>query len=259
MISIVMSYYNRIDLLRYTLKTFTQSKEQDFEVIIVDDFSSPEHNIDNIGEEFLSLNIKVINMAARGPKTWFNPCVPYNVGFRESKGDIVILQNPECCHIGDVISYAKNNTRNDNYLTFHCWACNKGDVRTLHATGEILVGDAHNTGKAKWYNHKEHSPTKYHFTSAITRKNLCELNGFDEAFALGHSYDDDEFVQRIINKGLNIEFVEEPYVIHQWHPKMYDNPLAPPATVDNRELLKRLWTVVPPIVRADNKDDICGI
>lgn len=258
MISIVMSYYNRIHLLRYTLKTFTESKEKDFEVIIVDDFSSAEHNIDNIQFEFPSLNIKVVNMARRGSKTWFNPCVPYNVGFRESTGDIIIIQNPECCHIGDVISYTKHNTNDNNYLSFHCWACNKGDVRSLHS-GEILVpGDSRKSEKGKWYNHRVHRPVAYHFASAITRKNLCDLNGFDESFALGHSFDDDEFKQRIINKGLKIEFVEDPYVIHQWHPKMYDNPLAPPPTVDNRKLLERLWTETPPIVRANNKESICG-
>ena len=66
MISIVMAYYNRLGLLRHTLKTFTESQEKDFEVIIVDDFSSADHNIDNINAEFPSLNIKVINMAKRG-------------------------------------------------------------------------------------------------------------------------------------------------------------------------------------------------
>ena len=65
MISIVMSYYNRIDLLRYTLKTFTHSQEKDFEIVIVDDFSSTEHNIDNINLEFPTLNIKIIKMSRR--------------------------------------------------------------------------------------------------------------------------------------------------------------------------------------------------
>ena len=258
MISIVMSYYNRIDLLRYTLNTFTHSQEKDFEVVIVDDFSSPEHNIDNINTEFPSLNIKVINMAKRGTKTWFNPCVPYNVGFRESSGDIIIIQNPECCHVGDVISYVKNNITDSNYLTFHCWACNRNDVRTLHSGGEISVGHEYNIRKTKWYNHKDHHPVAYHFTSAITRKNLCELNGFDESFAHGHSYDDDEFKQRIVNKGLSIEFVADPYVIHQWHPKLYNNPLAPQATVDNRQLFANLSSADPPIIRANNTEPICG-
>jgi len=258
MISIVMAYYNRLGLLRHTLKTFTESQEKDFEVIIVDDFSSADHNIDNINAEFPSLNIKVINMAKRGTKTWFNPCVPYNVGFRESSGDKIIIQNPECCHVGDVISYVNQTLTDDNYLTFHCWACNKGDVQILHKGGTINVGSK-TSKKTKWYNHRVHHPVGYHFTSAITKKNLSELNGFDEEFAQGHSYDDDEFLQRIKNKKLNITFVESPYVIHQWHPKMYNNPIAPPVTVDNQQLLARLQESVPPIIRANNKESICGI
>lgn len=258
MISIVMAYYNRLELLRHTLKTFTHSQEKDFEVIIVDDFSNLENSLDTVPDEFPTLNIKIIKMSDRGPKTWFNPCVPYNVGFRESTGDKIIIQNPECCHEGDVISYVSQTLNDSNYLTFHCWACNKGDVRTLHQGGTIDVGGT-TSSKTKWVNHQVHHPVGYHYTSAITRKNLCELNGFDEEFSLGHSYDDDEFLQRIKNKKLNVTFVETPYVIHQWHPKMYNNPLAPPATVDNQQLLAKLRTTIPPVVRANNKDPICGI
>jgi glycosyltransferase involved in cell wall biosynthesis len=258
MISIVMAYYNRLGLLRHTLNTFMQSLEKDFEVVIVDDFSDLENSLDTISDEFPSLKIKIIKMSDRGPKTWFNPCVPYNVGFRESSGDKIIIQNPECCHVGDVISYVNQTLTDDNYLTFHCWACNKGDVRILQNGGTIDVGET-NSSKTKWYNHGVHHPVGYHFTSAITKKNLSELNGFDEEFALGHSYDDDEFLQRIKNKKLNITFVESPYVIHQWHPKMYNNPMAPPATVDNQQLLARLQESVPPIIRANNKEPICGI
>jgi GT2 family glycosyltransferase len=258
MISIVMAYYNRLELLRHTLKTFTQSQETDFEVVIVDDFSNLKNSLDTIPNEFPLLNIKIIKMADRGSKTWVNPCVPYNVGFRESVGDKIIIQNPECCHVGDVISYVNQTLTDDNYLTFHCWACNKDDVRILHQGGNIDVGGT-KSSKTKWYNHAVHRPVGYHFTSAITKKNLSELNGFDEEFALGHNYDDDEFLQRIKNKKLNITFVESPYVIHQWHPNMYNNPIAPPATVDNQQLLAKLHTSIPPTIKANNKDPICGI
>jgi GT2 family glycosyltransferase len=94
----------------------------------------------------------------------------------------------------------------------------------------------------------------FHFASAITRKNLIELNGFDERYALGFNYDDTEFLQRIKNKNLKIDFVADPYVIHQYHGKMFNNPSNPKATVNTKELFEDL--IKTPFVRANNKDPI---
>lgn len=38
-----------------------------------------------------------------------------------------------------------------------------------------------------WYNHSVTNPKGYHFCSAITRKNLYDLGGFDERFARARS------------------------------------------------------------------------
>jgi GT2 family glycosyltransferase len=257
MISIVMAYYNRLEQLRYTLKSIDSSKEKNIEIVIVDDFSDAVNSLDTINSEYPQLNIQVIKMSDRGPKTYVNPCVPYNVGFRASKGDKIIIQNPECCHQGDVILYTQQNLTDDNYLSFHCWACNKGDVTSLHRGQKIQIGGDPLPKKTRWYNHKDHRPVAYHFTSAISRKNLVELNGFDEEFALGMDFDDDELLQRIKNKNLKIDFVSSPFVIHQWHPKMFTNPLTPPVQTNNQELFAQLLKTG--VVRANNKEPICGI
>lgn len=254
MISIVMSYYNRLNLLQHTLKTMSKSKYTNYEVIIVDDFSSPEHSLKNIQRDFNTIDIKIIEMAKiKNLKDYNNPCVPYNVGFRESKGNIVIIQNPECCHVDDVISYAAINTKEENYLAFHCYACDKNDLHLLH-NGNNIEYNKQAPSKARWYNHKIHRPAGYHFCTSITRSNLIKLNGFDERFAYGHSFDDDEFLQRIKNLSLNIEFVENPHVIHQFHGKSFNNPLNPPIKVDNASLHSKL--MLEKIVTAPNKEKI---
>jgi len=254
MISIVMSYYNRIALLQYTLKTIQKSKYKNFEVVIVDDFSNKENSLQGIKNEFSDISINLIEMSSlMKVKEYNNPCIPYNVGFRASKGDIILIQNPECCHVGDVISFAVNHIKENNYLSFHCFACDRNDLTKLH-NGETIIYDRQQPSKAKWYNHREHRPTGYHFCTAISRKNLIKLNGFDERFAFGHSYDDDEFLQRIKNLELNIEFVEDPHVIHQWHGKSFNNPLNPPIRVNNAELHSKL--LLEKIIEAPNKDKI---
>jgi glycosyltransferase involved in cell wall biosynthesis len=189
-----MAYYNRLPQLRYTLKTIEKSLSKNFEIVIVDDYSSKEHSIDSIPSEFPSLNFKIIKMQnLNSKKNYVGPSIPYNVGFRASKGDKIIIQNPECCHMRDVISYADTHLADNVYLSFHCFASGKRELDSLYKTNHLDVS----TSVGRWYNHSIHRPASYHFTTAITRKNLIELNGFDERYAVGFNYDDDEFIQRI--------------------------------------------------------------
>ena len=255
MISIVMSYFNRLTQLRYTLKTIGQSQIKDVEIVIAEDFCDPGEQLHNIQKEFPHLTIKVIRMSdGRVCKDYCNPCVPYNTAFRACRGDTIIIQNPECCHIGDVLQYTKDNLTNENYLTFHCYAATKAETRVMQS-GEPLP--MFTEKKSRWYNHVVERPYAYHFTTAITRENLIKLNGFDERFAQGQDMDDVELIYRIKALGLELKFVEDPWVVHQYHRKTYNNPHNPPVTMDNREL----WTSIKDNlqVRANNKIDICGI
>jgi GT2 family glycosyltransferase len=111
--------------------------------------------------------------------------------------------------------------------------------------------------KSRWYNHVIERPYAYHFTTAITRENLIKLNGFDERFAQGQDMDDVELIYRIKALGLELTFVEDPWVVHQYHRKTYNNPHNPPVTMNNRELWASIKDNLQ--VRADNKIDICGI
>lgn len=254
MISIVMAYYNRLPLLRHTLTTFRRSAFKDFEVIIVDDHSVVEHNIDQIPNEFPDINIKVIKMSDINPiKNYFNPCIPFNVGFRNASGDSIIIQNPECCHMGDVLSYVDTHLTVDNYLTFHCYAASFNETKSLKEKESEL--DAHiRTGGVggKWYNHKELRPTAYHFTTAIKKERLQLLNGFDERFAQGEWFDDNEILHRVKLSGLEVTFVDNPYVIHQAHTKD-GNP-----SQERIEINRKLMNLVlrENLVRTNNRENI---
>lgn len=251
MISIVMAYYNRLPQLKYSLKTFERSQNKNFEIVIVDDFSSNDHALIDIPSLYPSLSIKIIRMQDLSNKKYYvGPSIPYNVGFKNSSGDKIIIQNPECCHVGDVISFVENNLNDKCYLSFHCWASGKRELDLLYKHNTLDIEKS----QGRWYNHSIHRPLSYHFTTAITRKNLKDLNGFDERYAYGFNYDDDEFIQRIRKKELNIKFVETPWVIHQYHGKGFNNPLNPISIQDNlkfhEENLKHLS------IKAPNADPI---
>jgi len=119
MISIVTAYYNRKDLFRRTLKSISQSVVKDLEVVVVDDGSSHEHRLESLFEEFPFL--KIMRLEA-GDKWYTNPCVPFNVGIKAASGDIVILQNPECFHSGDILSYVDKNLTQNDYFAFSTYA-----------------------------------------------------------------------------------------------------------------------------------------
>lgn len=101
-ISIATSYYNRKPQFINTLKTIQKSKQiNNTELIVVDDCSADEHRLDDIPQQYPF--VKVIRLESKD--RWYtNPCVPFNKAIKEATGDVIILQNPECLHVGD-----KNN------------------------------------------------------------------------------------------------------------------------------------------------------
>jgi len=248
-----MAYHNRLPQLKHTLANIAKTSVTNFEIIVVDDFSTESHNPVYLIDDFCELNITVISMRDRiDKKTYSNPCIPYNIGFRESKGDKIIIQNPECCHVGDVLSYVDKTLTDDNYLTFHCFAADMKSSNELYSDSNGVIDVNKLTGQ--WYNHGTIKPMGYHFTSAITRKNLCALNGFDERYADGECYDDDEIFRRIRFLGKEICFVGQPWVIHQWHDK--DKPFDMVKVNKNKSLFLNDQLTN---FRADNNIDICGI
>jgi len=222
MISIVMTYYNRKKQLINTLKSISDSTIKDIEIIIVDDASDEEHRIEDLQEEF---NLKLIRIDKKD-KWWVNPCVPFNVGIKESKGDIIVLQNSECYHVGDVLSSIKETITDDNYITLSTYSFTEDlsdiilnvDKEYLLSLPQVASGGSESLG---WYNHKIYRPVYYHFCSAITKENMDKLNGFDERYSDGISYDDAEIIERIKRLELKFEIVDDVSVIHQYHDVLF--------------------------------------
>jgi glycosyltransferase involved in cell wall biosynthesis len=222
MISIVTAYHNRKKLFIKTLESFQKSSFNDFEVIAVDDCSHEDERLEDLTEKFPFL--KIVRLEKKD-KWYVNPCVPFNIGFKHASGDKIIIQNPECLHSDDILNFVNENLTENNYLSFGCYSLNEIQTSTIlqldefkgfvnpstYKTTRILVD-----GDEGWYNHSIYRPKSYHFCTAITKKDLEELGGFDERFAEGVAFDDDEFVHRISLK-LNIIFVDNLVAYHLWH------------------------------------------
>src|SRR5665648_266203 len=101
-IFVVLTYFQRQFQLNKTLQSIAKTKHDNFEVIIVDDNST-----DDI---MLPLVLYPITVIKTKDKTWTDRDIPANIGFAEALkrgADIIISQNAECYHVGDVLEYAE--------------------------------------------------------------------------------------------------------------------------------------------------------
>ena len=97
MISIVIPYYNRLQLLINTVKSIEFfSRDRDVEVIIVDDGSSEEEGASKISTLFPSLNVRIISIG-RGDSTWRAPATAFNTGFLHARGRWIQLHRGRWC------------------------------------------------------------------------------------------------------------------------------------------------------------------
>jgi len=224
MISVVTAYYNRKKLFTRTLNSMLPYHGKiDFEVIVVDDGSDESERLEDLQADFPFL--RVIRLEKQN-KWYKNPCIPFNIGFSEIKGDKVIIQNPECYHFGSILEYVATHLKENDYLSFGCFSLDK-----LHTDDEVLFYDRNNIqqlifnnnrsfvtdGDLGWYNHSVIRPEAFHFCSALMANDLFDLGGFDERYAKGVGYDDDELIWRIRNKKMNIKFIDDQIVLHQNH------------------------------------------
>lgn len=209
MISIVATYYERNKQLINTLNSFRQYNPEDFSVIIVDDNSPTPIKIDRYPFDIIIVKLK--------EKHWICPAPVFNFGFIEalkSNPDAIIIQNAECYHRGDIMGYTKKHLTEQNYLSFAAYSLGKDEdinFKDLHSIG------ASGNGDSAWYNHSIYRPGGYHFCCAITKNNLCKINGFDESFSSGLGYEDDYLIHQIKTLGLKIEIIDDPFVFHQYH------------------------------------------
>ena len=224
MISVVTAYYNRKQLFLNTLRSIKQQNSKYLlEVIAVDDGSDENERLEDLVPEFPFL--KIIRLEKKN-KWYHNSCIPFNIGFRAAKGDKIIIQNPECFHYGNILDYTERNLKHDLYLSYGCFSLDKNstdNIEDIFRKKEIAEVINQNNdfpkkdGDAGWYNHSIFRPKAYHFCTAITRKDLRSLGGFDELYALGIAYDDDDFLSRVKKKNLEIRFIDEEFVLHQNH------------------------------------------
>lgn len=236
-ISVVIAAHNRKSQLLYTLQTLQKSMHPNFEVIIVDDVSDDDQKVEEfvVASEY-DFPIEIVTISAQ-EKTWVNPCVAYNIGIRYASKEIVMLQNAEVCHVGDVLAFTSENLKSKEWLTFNCYGLNPVATANVVGGGELSFSLVSNlpsrvggNGVMRkdvhgWLNHHDVHFVAYHYCGAIYREHLLRDlgGGFSDLFVNLVGGDDDHFVKRLIRLKYAFKipkFTENnPFVVHLFHEK----------------------------------------
>jgi hypothetical protein len=200
-ISIVMTSSNRSTQTYFTLQSMLKSKCKNIHIILVDDSTNDPININILKNypyyiDFISIK--------RENKNWVNPCVNYNIGFKYIKGNKVVIQNAEVCHIGDPLDFINNKMSINNYYVFDVKTSSsyenneevyKSDLTNINIYNSKLCGI--------WYQHIIYRPLNYHFLTALYTEDFNKINGFSYDYTMGNSYDDNDFILKIKSQKLN--------------------------------------------------------
>jgi hypothetical protein len=230
-VSIVMAYGNhRKQQTINTLMGFEKNymNKYNFEVVIVDDNSLIENRLEEeIKKYSFPINLILITPEEKGDI--INPCIAYNRGLKEAKGEIIIIQNPEVYHIDNILLDTINNICSNTIISYSCYGLKSIEQNNLIHSPAILKNKINHmniiggSDKTKddlsiegWLNHKTVNPTYYHYCLSILKKDLNILGLFSIDFRKGFCYDDDEFVRRAYYKNFNI-YISDLLVIHQFH------------------------------------------
>jgi glycosyltransferase involved in cell wall biosynthesis len=191
-ISVCMPYWVRQEELNRSLAAYRSLYSHlDLEIVVCDD-GSPEP-VHAPGCVVVSLPRKQIGL---------NPCVPINRAVQASRGDVIIITNPEIEHREDVLSgmLAMLQSPKD-YVTAAC-----RDV-----DGSWLAGPEVDYSKDGRLPVPEGS--HFHFCAMMYRKFFDELGGFDEGYRNGRACEDNDWLWNLQANGAR--FLHYPGTV--WH------------------------------------------
>ena len=227
-ISVVIPYFNRRHLILHTLKTISKTEYKDIEVIIVDDASDQENQLDDIVNNYW-FPIKLIKI--KPEQRWWvkDSCVCINVGTEAATGEVLVVQQPECCHIGDILLDASKRITDDMVVPYSCYTLNEQDTQLLFNNQPITYRyvcetTANTRLESAWINHPVITPVGYHYCMAVTKKTWKLLGGMDMDYSEGFAYCDMDLREKIYCSGLQMVFIHPntlPFVVHMYHPVSY--------------------------------------
>lgn len=222
-VSVVISLFNRIEYLDRTLHTYarqTMSKDE-FEIVIVDDKSTDD--ILGLCKNYAaSSNLKfqhILVDKTKGaiPPASFNQALTNNIGFKNSRGKVIIISGPETLLQENNIELSWKNA-NEGY-------CIYGNIYRSSANFVEFLrnNDWRNIDFKSLLNVKGATDEKsqlggfWWYYVAVRKEHIMNINGVDERYMRGITAEDDNFAFRMYQSG--VPLIRNPGIvgIHQDH------------------------------------------
>lgn len=224
--SILMPYHDRLEQLRNTFNGFRKryAGRDDFEVVLVVDTKS-------IGQMYQLLRLaeqQQFPMSVTELKGWdsLNPAPHYNLAAQKAKGEYFVLTSPEVMHVADVLGGLDEEFEKDKDVYVVC-AC-----KSINKNGSFHM----------WYHHTKHRDVRYHFCSALHSDTWRMVKGFDEEYANGVAFDDDDFLHSIMSFRVDLVMRDDLLTVHQWHERpQFRTPERRTLVMRNRLYFETKW------------------
>jgi hypothetical protein len=215
-----MPYMKRETLIS-TLISFQYhyTGRNDFEILIIEDVKNfvdveAHGRLLKIVDMFKNiLTIKIIS----DDLNCYNPSHRFNLGYKASRGEFILLTNPEVFHETNILKGLDDEFSKDsnNYIVCSCKAV-QFDYPIFYCFQDAFKGRM-----IQWYQHTAYLNRLFHFCSAISRDNYKKIGGFDERYCKGIAYDDDCLVRRIQFNGIKIIPRDDLITGHIEHDRQY--------------------------------------
>jgi len=212
--SILMPYYDRLAQLERTLISFGHHyhSRSDYEIIVVED----KKNVDGLNElltRFIHLPLRWFRMEA--DEDTYTPSSLYNEGVRIARGRYLVLTNPECLHLTDILSGCDRILSNESNHVYIVCACRHVTKCVMGPSGFVSL--TYQVGP--WYQHSREQNKLLNFCSIIPAALYRDIGGFEEAYGLGYAYADDDFRDKAMAIAHRVVVSDDLVVLHQEHRK----------------------------------------
>lgn len=215
-LSIIIPSYHRPELLEFGLKSLIMQRFHiPYEVIVLND-GIPDKTEEICNKYRNKLNIKYVFTGQRNLETlkWGNPGLVFNEGAKLAEGKFLILTSPEIFHLDDrnLTFLITPLTNNPKLLTIPSGKYDK-EANYLN----YLKTNNSNRPNYDIYNKIENVlDTKMPFCMGMTKLQFIAIGGYDPIYAKGFCFDDNDFVDRLLEAGCK-HYQTNAQIVHLFH------------------------------------------
>jgi len=217
--SLIIAAYNRDNLLKQCLPTIIRQSVDQLEIFVCDEAETPVTTKSLIDKYRDTIKYLHTGQTKELGRKWRVPGFAFNIGVKQTVGDVLILSSAEIYHV-------------DDCLEPMIQAVEKDDKALAIPRGK----DAADGQTADQFDEMRTLNTELPFLMAMHRKYYEQVGGFDEDFT-GHGRDDVDLVGRL--KHVGCHYIRLPCrCIHLYHPLGKSDP-SKAGLVSNMEIYRK--------------------